>query len=264
MGPLYQSLALASVPHEGGSFSPGASYPAALMNSARAVLCLALLVSGLGFAQAPVASPPPLVPAEGPPAQEAPVGEVIPHTQRPQFPPSGPFEPANVVLEAAGGMVGAVGLGIGGTAALYGLLSLSSSCDGEDLCPLAAALFALPITALGLPLGVWTVGKLLDNGPGQFLPSFLGTFAGVGAALLLIVTQSQLLIGLGLALLPLSGAVIGYELSRPDVPDEPGGPSDDRRGNGYGSEYSSTSVRLSPVLGFTPGGGLMGGFTARF
>ena len=235
------------------------------MNSARALLCLTLLVSGLGFAQAPVSSPPPLVPAEGPPAEEAPEGEVIPHTQRLQHPPSPPFEPANVVLEAAGGMVGALGLGIGGTAALYGLLTSTTGCNGEDdLCGLFAVFFSLPIAALGLPLGVWTVGKLLDNGPGHFLPSLLGTFTGIGAALLLIVTQSQVLIGVGFALLPLSGAVIGYELSRPDVPVEPGGPSEDRRGNGYGPEYSSTSVQLVPLLGFTPGGGLMGGFTARF
>jgi hypothetical protein len=47
------------------------------MLSARAVLCLTLLASGLGFAQAPGTTAPPLVPATGQPEAPPPPGEII-------------------------------------------------------------------------------------------------------------------------------------------------------------------------------------------
>lgn len=242
------------------------------MNAQRFVLCLVLLASGLGFAQAPgdappvepstsppplvpaPPSPPPLVPAPAQPEEPVPEGELIPRSEVPRILPSPRFSPGNVAIEALGGLVGGMGLGIGAALALGGLFSASGDCDAT--CGLVAAVLALPAVAIGIPLGVYVAGELID-GEGRFLPAFGGMLAGVGGALLLALTGSSLVTTLAVLTFPIAGAVIGYELSRPDAP-----PMQEE--DGYGDEYSSTGFQVVPVLGVTPGGGFVGGLSGRF
>lgn len=229
------------------------------MLSARAVLCLTLLASGLGFAQAPATTAPPLVPATGLPEAQPPPGELIPHTGEDADEPQGPsarlFDPAfdrtNMAFEALGGLAAGVGVSLGG-ALIYTARHREGSCgEDEGLCQLAAIVYTYPFVALSLPLGVWTVGKLL-GGQGRFLPTLGGMAVGLVAALpsLFVASDSLLVLEASFVLLPLAGSIIGYELSRP-------GPS-------RLSEHASTGSGLVPVLGFTPNGGVLGGFAARF
>jgi hypothetical protein len=245
------------------------------MNAPRVVLCWVLLASSLGFAQAPApapsgaplpppplvpapATPEPLVPAPAQPEAPAPQGELIPRASPSLIPPSPRFEPGRVAFEALGGVVGGVGLGLGSALLVGGLMELSTDCSSEDSgCALVAAVLALPALAVGIPFGVSIAGRLM-GGKGRFLPALGGMFAGLGASLLLALTGSGLVLGLGLVTLPIAGAIVGYELSHPEAPRLR------EAGEGYGSEYTRGGFQVLPVLGLTPRGGFMGGLAARF
>src|SRR4051812_45307344 len=122
----------------------------------RAVLCLTLLASGPGFAQAPATTAPPLVPATGQPEAPPPPGEIIPHTgedaDEPQDLSASRFDPAfdrtHMAFEALGGLAGGAGAGLGG-ALIYTALHRKGSCgEDEGLCALAALVYTYPFVAL--------------------------------------------------------------------------------------------------------------------
>jgi len=235
------------------------------MPYARLMLCLAVLASAEALAQTPggvapkpVPPPtaPPLVPAPAQPEEPPPPGELIPREELPQLVPLEAFAPGRVILESLGGLGGGVGLGLATSLALLGLFSASGDCDDPDsLCALGAVIFAVPAVAVGVPLGVYLVGGPA-GGQGEFLPALVGMLAGTGMGVLLALTDYGTLAALGFIVFPISGAVIGYELSQPDFVPAPrdSGPDED----GY------ASIHLTPVLGFTPRGGVMGGILARF
>jgi hypothetical protein len=248
------------------------------MNAQRLVLCLALLASSVGFAQAPdraappapSLSPPPLVPAPSAPplvpvpeepaapeVPEAPVpeGEIIPRSDLELLPGSPRFAPGRVALEAVGGVVGGVGLGLGAVFGIAGLFAISVGCD--EACAVVASLLALPAIAIGIPLGVSLAGGLME-GQGRFLPALGGMFAGVGATLLVGASNNEAVTTLAALTLPVAGAVIGYELSHSV------GSRTLEEDEGSRGGYARSSFQVVPVLGVTARGGFLGGLSGRF
>jgi len=126
--------------------------------------------------------------------------------------------------ETGGGIVG--GLLIGGTAAwvVYGTLNT----QGDDPSRRSAAQVAGAVgVSVGAPIGVSLTGKLLGR-QGSFIISWLSSVAGLGVGYGiygLIRTGSdssaaKATYALTL-LLPIAGAVIGYELTSSDQPSPP-------------------------------------------
>jgi len=106
-----------------------------------------------------------------------------------------------------GGMVAVVGALIGAGA---------GGCFDAGLfdtsCVLGLGIGAFTGELLGMPLGVVWVGSWF-HGMGTFGTSFLGGLAGLGVAVLIYAVAPTPNVLAGGALLPLAGAVIGYELS---------------------------------------------------
>jgi hypothetical protein len=180
-----------------------------------------------------------------------PEGEIIPREDLELLPESPRFAPGRVALEAVGGAVGGLGLGIGSAFAIAGLFAISGGCD--EACAIVASLLALPAIALGIPLGVYLAGGLME-GQGRFLPALGGMFAGIGATLLVGASGNEAVTTLAALTLPIAGAVIGYELSHPDMPSH----------DGYGDRYTRSGFQVMPVLGVTARGGFLGGLSGRF
>jgi hypothetical protein len=150
-----------------------------------------------------------------------------------------------------------MGLGLGVVGLIPGSLYVLSFafCDDCDTGTEAFAL-ALGLGVVGLSggaaLGV-TAGGALMGGEGHFAPTLLGAFLGT-------VTGAFVAIPFGLAIegawiiplfaLPVTGAVIGYELSQAAA----------SRSNAA----AGASVSWVPVLNVRPSGGLVAGLAGRF
>ncbi|WP_224368963.1 hypothetical protein [Hyalangium versicolor] len=236
------------------------------MSLPRFVLCLVLSASSLGFAQVPgdePLPPPPLVPAPTSPAplvpapeqpeeppRAAPEGEIIPRTESPLRPTSPRFAGSRVAVEALGGIAGGLGLGLGTALAIGGLFSVNGECVGEEACGVLIGVLALPAVAIGIPLGVYIAGGLME-GKGRFLPTLGGMGLGLLAATVMVATESDALVVLGLVAFPIAGAIVGYELSHPERP---------RLRDGY----ASNTLQVTPLLGVTHHGSFVGGLSGRF
>jgi hypothetical protein len=136
-----------------------------------------------------------------------------------------------------------------------GIVSLGSvNCDGP--CDFGLVFFGLGMGAVGITLGpalaVWGIGESIGD-RGRFLPtlagSALGTLSGILALVQLTsrVSDTALLAVIGFG--PLLGTLVAYELSRRGpLPSEP----------------EASGVQVHPVVGVSPGGGLVGGLAGRF
>lgn len=246
------------------------------MRSACLVLCLTLLVPGLGSAQSaeewtpytPPAEetvpPPPLVPAEEPlpapplPAAQAPTetlpkGEIIP---RQRLGPRGEEDRGSlrlvltpwsgVIMGMAGVIVGIVPTAIVGA-------PLCAAVDDKRACSVAIGTALSVSYAVGVTLGVSIVGRM-TGGEGDGLMTFYAAVAGaaVGAGIG-VATQSTAGLVLGLALVPVLFAATAYELSHHMAMQS------------VGMELQARSrFGVMPVVGVTPRGGLLGGLAGRF
>ena len=232
----------------------------------RCLVCLALLASTGALAQtratplsqaAPAPSCPPLLPAREQPHEPAPHEDGTPREDVPRSEPVTRFSPGRVALASVGGFAAGYGLLFVGDA----VFGDGASCGENDRdCLFKGLLLTLPIYSTGLALGVHTVGRFM-NGQGRFLPTLVGAVAGSGAGMLLFFSGNVAAGLLGVLLLPIPGAVIGYELSQR----EPGlNPGDSEGQDDEEDAYARAGVRLTPLLGVTPRGGLFGGISGRF
>ena len=152
---------------------------------------------------------------------------------RPPLPPDGYLEgpdsdgpPLQLRLEPAQDLVrvlselgmGALGVALGGGAGAL-LVWATSEGGGEPTWLVVSVGAAAMLGAVGVTAGVTLAGHL-TSGHGNFGHAFLGQIVGAAAALpLVVVGQANDLLALSLAaagLLPLAGAVIGYELGHAD------------------------------------------------
>lgn len=124
--------------------------------------------------------------------------------------------PERVAVELGGGVIG----GAAGAFSL-GLLSagVCALTDGGKRsfgCLVPAVAGAYVGGAVGIPLGVWGAGNLMDGDGGlgwTMLGSLSGTTLAVTTLLLTDIEQGSPLWWTLLIGLPLTGAVLGYELS---------------------------------------------------
>ena len=197
------------------------------------VCTAALLLSVPALAQVTAALQDPAVLAAGSPPPAAAV------TATPQPALSGPLR---IGLESGAGLLGGAAVGFFSQWAFSGLLGTQNNTTQTQHF---TSLFGAPLgVAVGAPLAVSLTGYTL-NEHGSFLVSWLSSMAGlaVGGSVYLTATSlsdSQAAKGTyALALLlPVVGAVLGYELSA-RAQDEPPKPK----------------VTLVPSLYIAPGGG---------
>ncbi|WP_223637321.1 GlsB/YeaQ/YmgE family stress response membrane protein [Corallococcus sp. EGB] len=235
-----------------------------------------LLVSSLASAQeapaepaqAPAGSltPPPLVGApdeDVPPPPDATSGDEVP--KRASVPaealPSVKAAPVakdpvpRVAVEvlggAAGGVVGATVLGSVG-------YLLGSATVGCDECLVMAAAGAGAGAIIGIPVGTYAGGRLMD-GRGRVGPTVLGSLVGWGATFLALTlvnsggTETPPAVNAALFILPVVGASAGFELSHAKVLRQEAAPQ----------AAPTPSVHLMPVATYSNKGphlGLMGSF----
>ena len=136
-----------------------------------------------------------------------------------------PIPPAlRIGAETGGGIVG--GLILGGASAwvIYGTLNT----QGDDAARRSAAQVGAAVgVSVGAPIGVSLTGKLLGR-QGSFIISWLSSLAGLGVGYGIYglirsgsdSSAAKATYALTL-LLPIAGAVIGYELSSSDQPPPP-------------------------------------------
>jgi hypothetical protein len=155
-----------------------------------------------------------------------------------------------VGAETGGGIVG--GLILGGASAwvIYGTLNT----QGDDAARRSAAQVGAAVgVSVGAPIGVSLTGKLLGR-QGSFIISWLSSLAGLGVGYGIYglirsgsdSSAAKATYALTL-LLPIAGAVIGYELSSSDQPPPP----------------AASVPSLLPAVAVGPGGasfGLVGRF----
>jgi hypothetical protein len=142
--------------------------------------------------------------------------------------------------------------------AVLGFLAGSSltTCDVfDDICNGSESLVITAPTLLGAAafstLTVYGLGSLL-KGRGTLFATLVGSAMGTGLGLVLMGTAGYV----GLALMPplaAIGALIAYEISDSYWEPEPGQ-----------ALSASSPFQMIPVLGVTPGGGVLGGLTGRF
>jgi hypothetical protein len=246
------------------------------MSPARLVLCLTLLVPGLGFAQSseewapytPPATestpPPPLVPATPlpppplPPTQAPdeppPQGELIPRSLPGEKTTSDQASLRLVLTPWSGVIMGMAGLIVG---IVPSAIIAIPFCAGSDLdeprCAIALA-GALSVSySVGITMGITIVGRM-TGGQGDGMMTFLGALAGaaVGSGIG-VATQSTGGLILGLALAPVLFAATTYELSHHMATQ-----------SSKVEFQARSSFPVIPVVGVTPGGGLLGGLAGRF
>ncbi|WP_366816768.1 GlsB/YeaQ/YmgE family stress response membrane protein [Myxococcus xanthus] len=120
-----------------------------------------------------------------------------------------------VAVEFLGGAGGGI---IAGSVGLITGFFVGASTVGCDECSIVAGVGGLTGVVVGIPAGTWLGGKLM-GGRGTFLATAGGSLIGWGGTLL-----GSALLGIGdnepggavfLLLLPVVGAVAGYELSSP-------------------------------------------------
>jgi hypothetical protein len=234
------------------------------MNLLRPVLCLTLLVSSLGFAQADEewspyvpsepapAVPPPLVPADPPAAP--PQGEIIPRESVSKAPSGG--RALRLVAEPFGGIIGSMGGAMLG-AIVSGFVLLPFCLESLRAPSSGCIVGFVALASLGATAGttacVYWVGRAL-GGEGRLPPTILGALLGATlGAVSGTVSSNNLVLFLGLGIGPIIGAVVGYEISH-SLEDASSAPTSRRR----------TGFEVLPVVSATPRGGLMGGLAGRF
>ena len=221
----------------------------------RIVLSLVLITASVSFAQAPADAPIAGPQEEAPSEPPTPQDELIPVRPRSmQEVPPNPILP-RIFVEAFGGVLGGVGMGIVGLLAAASALE-DTDCSGGDGCLAVMVVIAVPAAFVGIPLGVQTAGQSM-GGRGDFIPALGGTLLGTGAGFI-IGLRSESTGGLVASLIvgPILGAIVGYELS-----------SSINERRGYipaAAASSSPGLRVVPVAGVTPRGGLLGGLSGSF
>lgn len=186
------------------------------------VCAAALLLSAPCFAQATAALQDPAVLEAG--SAGSPTGVTV-------APPAPLSPPLRIGLEAGAGLVGGAAVGVFSEWAFSGILGTQNNTTQTQRL---TSLFGAPLgVAVGAPLAVTLTGYTL-NERGSFLVSWLSSMGGlaVGGALYLTATSlsdSQAAKGTYALplLLPVVGAVLGYELSAraADEPPKPKGPT---------------------------------------
>ena len=145
--------------------------------------------------------------------------------------------------ETGGGIVGGAILGGASAWVIYGTLNT----QGDDAARRAAAQVGLAVgVSVGAPIGVSLTGKLLGR-QGSFIISWLSSVAGLGVGYGIYglvragsdSAAAKATYALTL-LLPVAGAVIGYELSSPGEPQP--------------TFSSSAAPRFLPAVAVGPGG----------
>jgi hypothetical protein len=157
-----------------------------------------------------------------------------------------------VAAETGGGIVGGAILGGASAWVIYGTLNT----QGDDAARRSAAQVGAAVgVSVGAPIGVSLTGKLLGR-QGSFIISWLSSVAGLGVGYGIYglvrsgsdSTAAKATYALTL-LLPVAGAVIGYELSSPGEPQP--------------AAASSVVPAVLPAIAVGPGGatfGLVGRF----
>lgn len=233
------------------------------MLSHRIVLSLCLLTASVSFAQssgdAPFAGAEEVAPSDAPaaaPSESAPPkGELFPYHYRPENEAPPDLVVPRIFAEAFGGVLGGVGLGIAGL--LVGVSALEDvSCDSENVCAATLIIITVPAVFVGIPLGVQYAAQGL-GGRGEFLPALGGTLLGTGAGLLYGMSQEgNGAMAVGLIVGPILGAIVGYEISHT---------INVRRAYVTGAASSAKpGLRVAPLVGATPRGGLLGGLSGSF
>jgi len=159
---------------------------------------------------------------------QAPPGYAQPVYAHPQPPVPGPDAVAAQRAQAEsdgriprvifGPVIGySVGVGIGSMGLLIGALAgscfdFSGDGFGSTQCTVGILAGFFGGMLIGMPLGVTWAGRWFD-GMGTYGSSLLGTLAGTGLAVVITAIAQNFSSMFGAALLPLAGAVIGYELS---------------------------------------------------
>lgn len=210
-------------------------------------------------------TPPPLIPVPAPgsdrPSRAQPPPEDVsarePAKQAAAPVPSRasalPEDPVpRIAVEVVGGAAGGI---IAGTVGLVTGYVVALPTVGCDECRVVSLVGGLTGVLLGIPSGTWMGGRLM-GGRGTLLATAGGSLVGWCGALLgsILLGDSGDSDALSLALLamPVAGATVGYELSRPSsAPATP--PAVSR----------PSQVHLVPVAGMTEHGarlGLMGRF----
>lgn len=161
-----------------------------------------------------------------------------------------PIAPAlRVGVETGAGMLG--GALIGGAAAFTLSSTLGSQQGDEASRQTAAQVGAAVGVSVGAPIGVSLAGKLLGR-DGSFIISWLCSVAGLGVGYGIYglvragsdSSAAKATYALTL-LLPVAGAVIGYEITSSAAPPTPPTPTAGR-------------VQLVPLLALGPAGGSIG------
>jgi hypothetical protein len=247
----------------------------------RLVPCLTLLLPSLGFAQTPdewtpytppaeeTAPPPPLVPA--PPVPQPPPPQPTP-SQAPREEPSQEERLSQdliaqraastqravrlISLPFTGAITGMMGVILGTVPTAVVAIPFCVASDGfgsDPSCAIAVGAGLSLSYSVGVTLGVTLVGNRL-GGQGDGVLTFLSALAGsaVGSGIG-IATRSTVALILGMSIGPLIGATMGYELSH-TVNTQPPAPELQAR----------SGFRVMPVIGATPGGGILGGLAGRF
>lgn len=156
------------------------------------------------------------------------------------------------VLDAAGASAAT----LGGAVLMELLTGTRCLRTQERMCILTSFLVTMLSISATAPVGAWAVGSLL-GGEGKLWAAYLGSAMGMGLGV--VGTMPTIAFGSGVVLAvagPIGavlGAAIGYEishrLSRRKTPLFAERPSD---------------VRMTPMLGATPGGSLVGGLAGSF
>jgi len=230
------------------------------------LLCVLLPLAG--FAQAPV-TPPPLVPVpstpeeseegdpyggyddeeeEAPRKEEAPRGETFP---REPSSSATSDRVTRIIAESLLGLVGEVALGAPG--AYLGLI-LAYSSDDAATGVLQLAVLSFAGVTLGTALGV-TGGGALTGGEGRFQMAYVGAALGALAGGLLAFPAAAAGGGafiVPIIIFPVVGAVLAYEWSH-------GQELEHKK-----EEEGMNTVKVVPVLGIRPTGGLVAGLAGRF
>lgn len=160
-----------------------------------------------------------------------------------EIPPPG----VRIGSEAGLGLLAGAGAGLGVGLAAYGLSTAGNPPGSIDNVEglVFGLLFGAGASFVAQPIGVYHGGRLA-GGDGGLGAAFLGQIGGLGAAVLLNAvtgTQSTALGWASLAL-PLTGSIIGYEMSHHSARE-----NESRAGRG---------LRLFPVVGAEVDGGLVG------
>jgi hypothetical protein len=150
-------------------------------------------------------------------------------------------------LAGTGGMVGGFLLGLG---LAPGCDPFDDVCSGDEIFLQTSP--ALLATGLLSSVVVYGMGSAL-YGEGAITTTLLGGFAGAGLGALLTVAVANY--GAILAIPPLAavGALIAYEISDSSWEREQSK-----------ARLGSSRLQWTPVVGVTPGGGVLGGLMGRF